>query len=195
MRKKTIMFFALFVLLCPNSFAQVKLGAKAGYLYSSASGDIDMRHYDGYTVGLTSSFPVGPSSNVIGELLFSKRGYNIDKSVVVDDEWKDLKVSFSYIDIPVMFEYKVLPFASILGGGYFGIQASRSLYYSGDKQDDTMMGKKQLFDFGLLAGIRLHYKKLFLEAQYQHGFTAPYKEIGVFKPRSFSVNLGYMFSL
>lgn len=195
MRKITILIFALFVLSCPRLSAQVKLGAKAGYLFSSASGDIDIRHYDGYTVGLTGCIPVGSSSNIIGEVLYSKRGYKMDNSVVVDGEWKDLKVAFSYIDIPVMFEYKVFPFASIVGGGYWGIQAGRSLYYSGEKQSDTMMGKKQLFDFGLLAGVRLHYKDLFMEAQYQHGFTAPYKEIGVFKPRSFCVNLGYMFSL
>ena len=74
-------WFMLGILFSQAMFAQVKLGAKAGYLYSDASGDLDSRHYNGYTVGITSCIPVGSSSNIIGELLFSKRGYAVDNSV------------------------------------------------------------------------------------------------------------------
>lgn len=188
-------WFMLGILFSQAMFAQVKLGAKAGYLYSDASGDLDSHHYNGYTVGITSCIPVGSSSNIIGELLFSKRGYAVDNSVMIDGEWKNLKAAFSYIDMPVMYEYKVFPFASVLGGAYFGVQAGRSLYYSDERQDDNLMGEKQLFDCGLLVGIRLYHKNLFLEAQYQHGLTSPYKNVGAFKSRSFCVNLGYMFPL
>lgn len=176
-----------------ESLSQVRIGAKAGYLNSKI--ELGAHHYGGYSLGATGSIPVGSFSNIIAELLFSKRGYSYDNAVVSEGKLKEIKVVFNYVDLPVMYELKVLPFFTILGGGYIGIQGGRSVYYSGVKQSNGMLGKKQVFDYGLLAGMRFYYRHIFFEGQYQHGLSNPFKDTDVFKSRCFGVNLGFMLPL
>lgn len=69
------------------------------------------------------------------------------------------------------------------------------LYYDDVKQNDALFGEKQIFDFSLVVGIKLKYKNLFAELQYQHGLTSAYRHVDIFKTKAISVNLGYMFNL
>lgn len=55
----------------------------------------------------------------------------------------DVKVNFGYINLPILVEYNVLPFAAIQAGPQFGLQTNRTLYYDDVKQNDALFGESR----------------------------------------------------
>lgn len=100
------------------SYAQISYGVKGGFNYSNI-----------YSTSLKTDFKQGFHAGVYGnvsiivasiqpEILFSKRGYT-------ETNVKD--VDLYYIDVPIMFKLKVLPFVSIDAGPQFSYLLDESL--------------------------------------------------------------------
>lgn len=176
--------------------AQINFGIKAGYLRSKTATEIIDKWHNGFCAGAVLSYDISKEFALRCDLFYSTRGYEendgiVDKNGVI----RDVKANFGYINLPILVEYNVLPFAAIQAGPQFGLQTNRTLYYDDVKQNDALFGEKQIFDFSLVAGIKLKYKNLFAELQYQHGLTSAYRHVDIFKTKAISVNLGYMFNL
>lgn len=195
--KYRIIFFLFATTYSVSSLGQIKLGGKIGYSHTNTAKVIGGRGYDGLIYGLTSSFPIYKSLRVNSDVLLEGRGYVIDKGIydTANLTYKDCKVTFKYIDIPVLLETDVNNFLSIEFGPYIGMQVGRNLFYDNEKQDKDLLGKKQFFDMGFLAGIKGEYKGVFLEILYQYGLSQAFKDVNDFKTKGVCINLGYMFNL
>jgi hypothetical protein len=178
-----------------NLFGQISIGGKIGYLHSNTAKELGTRAYDGINGGIVALYKLSKTISLKGELIYSTRGYEISEGVLDEGILKNVKVKFEYLDIPFFIEYNTSPFLSIYAGPFFGLQIKRKLYYNDLRQDGSVFGEKQIFDSGVILGIKAKIKNLFLETQYQYGFTQSYKNVDAFKTKAFSVNLGYMFNL
>ena len=91
---------------------------------------------------------------------YIKRGYKFHN---VYDPYgsfmKNTKVSFSYLDLPIFLEYRVSDVCFIEGGGYLGCQMDRNLYFEDQKYSERHLGQKEIFDAGLIGGIKLNGKE------------------------------------
>lgn len=178
-----------------NIASQINFGAKAGYLRSKTAKEIIEKWHNSFCVGAVFSYDINKTFALRWDLTYSARGYEENEGIMDESGiLRDIKARFGYINLPILIEYKVLPFTAIQAGPQLGLQTNRTLYYDGIEQDDALFGEKQIFDFSLIAGIKLTLKKLFIEFQYQHGFTSAYRHVDMFKTRAISVNLGYMFN-
>jgi hypothetical protein len=105
---------------------------------------------------------------------------------------KNMKVSFSYLNLPIFLEYKVSDVCFIEGGGYLGCQIDRNVYFNDQKYSEENFGRKEIFDAGLIGGIKLKWQRIFVELQYQHGLTQAFKKVDGFAFKGVSLNLGYV---
>lgn len=191
-----ICFIIIFLFIAVHDVAsQINFGIKAGYLRSKTAKEITDKWHNSFYGGAVFSYDINEMFALRWDLSYSTRGYELNEGIMDGNNiLKDVKARFGYIGVPVLIEYKVLPFASIQAGPQFGLQTDRTLYYDGVKQSDALFGEKQIFDFSLIAGLKLMLKNLFLEIQYQHGFTSAYQHADIFKTKAISVSLGYMFN-
>lgn len=183
----------LFIVYSHSLIGQVKVGAKIGYLSSHTAKDLKTDVSNGVVGGITTSYELNENFCLNGEVLYSTRGYSAKESVLSDNVLKDVKVKFQYIDIPILLEYRISSFFSIEAGPFVGLQLKRELYYNQERMNDNLFGKRQIFDSGVLIGIRGFIDNLFLEAQYQHGFTQAFREVDHFTTTGVSISIGYLF--
>lgn len=101
-----ILFFSIKL-----SFAQVKLGVKAGVnfskvsLSSTTSGKPAVDPKAGIVLGLTADIPVRGDFYLQPTLLYADRGYKLESNYMTDVTNK-FDVSASYLEIPVLVLYK-----------------------------------------------------------------------------------------
>lgn len=179
------------------SLGQIGLGGKIGYSHTHTANAIRGKSYDSFNGGLTSSWKVSNVFHVNGDILFTGRGYEVDNGVYdeVSSTYKDCKVRFKYIDIPILLEYNINHYVSLEIGPYVGVQILRKLYYDNEEQNKNLLGKKQSFDMGLLAGIKGKYKGIFIEVLYQKGMTQAFKDVDGFESKGVCINMGYLINL
>jgi Outer membrane protein beta-barrel domain len=153
-----------------NAQAQ-KIGLKAGGSINSASQKGESQYYlpnnatalglpiqdqkmlPGFNVGFYTSFQKG-NINIQPELLFSRKGY--------EELWRPAYVAKrNYIDLPIMFGFKVKPKLILQAGPQFGLIV--------DKTTNTNLKKIEL---GLGAGALINLsEKVGLSIRFNHGLT------------------------
>lgn len=190
-----VLFVVMMYSVC--LFGQIELGGKIGCHHTNTAKGIGGKSYDSFVFGLTSSWKICSRLSINGDILFSKRGYVVEKGTydAMSKVYKDCKVIFRYVDMPLLLEFNANNYLSLELGPYVGLQASRSLYFDNEKQKESLLGKKQPFDMGVLMGVKGKYKRTFIEVLYQKGFTQSFKDVKGFNSTGVCVNIGYMFNL
>lgn len=187
-----LIVFSLF-LLPYLSYGQISFSGKCCLLGTQISSNSGKEVYIGSGVGIGCSSPLTNTFLLNVEIQYIKRGYKFhDVYDPYGSFMKNTKVSFSYLDLPIFLEYRVSDVCFIEGGGYLGCQMDRNLYFEDQKYSERHLGQKEIFDAGLIGGIKLKWQRIFVELQYQHGLTQAFKKVDGFALRGVSLNLGYV---
>lgn len=135
---KFTLLLTVFVFLITSNLSGQKFGIRAGLNYSnflgpSESGVIeDNRLTNGFHFGFTYSYPIYENLSIRGELMYAQLGnrlkyegeshYRIFTTTGVTNERGnsiiDLKVTNTYLGLPIVFEYKFGKKFEIFAGGY-----------------------------------------------------------------------------
>lgn len=181
---------------------KVDLGLKVGANFAQLDGGT---WSDAYKPGLMGGAFFGISRNKIGgqiEALFSQTKYSVESKLPYASKTGILNptttatsgdVNVSYLTIPVLFQYKVLPFTWLqLGPQYSGV-------VSVNDKDELFTDAKGLFKGGDIAGVAgVQIKlpvKLVISGRYILGFTDN-NNSGVgdaWKNRTIQLSVGYSF--
>lgn len=186
-----LLAFSLF-LLPFLSYGQISFSGKCCLLGTQISSDFREKVYIGSGMGIGCSAPLTNTFLLNVEMLYIKRGYKFHNVYEpYGGSMRNMKVSFSYLDLPIFLEYRVSDVFFIEGGGYLGCQMGRNVYFDDQKYSEGILGQKEIFDAGLTGGIKLKWQRIFVELQYQHGLTQAFKKVDGFAFRGVSLNLGY----
>lgn len=132
--------------------AQVQFGVKAGANLATLVGDDieDVKSKVGFNAGAFVRLPITESFKIQPEVLFSTQGAKSDGG-----EMGDVKLNFSYVNIPVMFQYHTESGFFAETGPQVGFAAKRQMK-AGDVSVDLDEGFKKVdFAWGLGAGYQL----------------------------------------
>ncbi len=189
---RPLIVFSLF-LLPYLSYGQISFSGKCCLLGTQTSSNSREKVYIGSGVGIGCSAPLTNTFLLNAEILYIKRGYKFHNVYEpYGSSMKNMKVSFSYLNLPIFLEYKVSDVCFIEGGGYLGCQMDRNVYFNDQKYSEENFGRKEIFDAGLIGGIKLKWQRIFVELQYQHGLTQAFKKVDGFAFKGVSLNLGYV---
>lgn len=171
--KKVLSLLVLFFIITYSLSAQlsVKLGAKGGYLLSDVStskGATNFDSYTGYHAGPIAEIgKVNSQFSLIVGAIFAKRGL----------ENTSVKVSNSYVDIPVnlKYSYSFSNFwgAYALAGPYASFRLSGDDYIKGSGLPDKWYTKNVTGGLSFGAGFSF-FKMIHLGAEYQYGLFKDY---------------------
>ena len=189
-----ICLLAIQAMACTYTFAQLNVGVKAGWIHSwmNVTSDEYEDDYDNFCGGLAFSYKINESFSVRADLLYSKRGYEVDDGAISDSgKLVDVDVSFDYLNVPIVFEYFPLKYLYLQAGPQIDVQIGRNLYYDNKKMADSLFGKKQWLGAGAVVGVGATYKNLFIELQYYRGFVGAFNESkDNFKAKTLSLSVG-----
>lgn len=153
-----------------SSFAIAQtVGVKAGMNTSTISSD-DSDPKFGFYGGAYVNVPVAKNFSIQPEVLFNNTGAKYH-----DDN--DLKVSLSYISVPVMFQYNALPNLYFEAGPQFSFLVDSKFKYKNVslKANDYIKG----FDFGIGLGAGYYLtKNIGVNLRYVAGLTDVLKNQG-----------------
>lgn len=162
-----------------QSKSDVKFGAKGGINFANLGGDDagDASVYVGFNVGMFVEIPVTDKLIIQPELLYSAQGSKSEGPLVVDGSLYDVKATlkFNYINVPVMFKYKVVEKFSLEAGPYVGFLTAAKIKVEVDgygSETEDIKDIVKLTDFGLALGMNYEFSDvIFANARYQGGLT------------------------
>jgi len=140
MKRFKLVLIVIGLILSVQTFAQVKIGIKAGGNVSNMKFDIDKDFGDepetkakmGIHLGLITDIPLLENTlSLQPALLYSNKGYSFDMKKMLDDEFDDygvdmddyegyVRVNYNYIELPINLVYKNSGF-QVSAGPYFAI--------------------------------------------------------------------------
>src|ERR1700722_9656463 len=117
-----------------------------------------------YDLGFSASFELVPNVRFRSGILYDTR--NVDYAVTGVGT---VNINFSYIDIPVDFQYNFTPMFGIYGGMIAGIKASDSVNYPSGVTNSLSPNMKSLYPL-LNAGVNLLFNDEFgFDVYYESG--------------------------
>lgn len=140
MRKFKLLVILVGLIFSVQTFAQVKIGVKAGGNLNNMKFDIDSDFGDepetkakiGFHLGLITDITLVENTlSLQPSLLYKNKGYSLDMEVMLDDEFDDLgidmddyegyvRLNYNYIELPINLVYKNSGF-QVSAGPYFAI--------------------------------------------------------------------------
>lgn len=108
--------------------AGIKVGANLSNVWDSEGEDFDADAKLGFAGGLFVSIPIGRYIGVQPEVMFSQKGFQATGTLLGTNY--SYKKTTSYIDVPLLFQIKPLPFLTILGGPQFSFRVSEKNEYT-----------------------------------------------------------------
>jgi hypothetical protein len=168
--KIKIPLLAALLVLAQISFAQFSIGVKGGANITKIDGrsfSDEFKygyHLGGFaTIGLGGRFAIQPE--VLLNQVQSKTGteFNDLYQPVIDG---NENIKLNYLSIPLLLNYKVLPFLSLQAGPQFGILL--------DQDKNLLQNGKEAFDkgdFSMLGGAQINLGKLRLNGRYVVGLN------------------------
>ena len=174
--------FLIIIAVC--GFSQVRaqnFGVKAGYNYSTLSGETSsistIEGLSGFYIGGLVELPISNMLSIQPELIFSRQGVALRQGLEksgIRIEINNADIRLDYLNIPVMAKVNLGPLF-LQGGVQFGFLVSKpkvnrltntSLFPLLDKDSYNS------FDFGVGAGLGFNLnRRLFVEARYTHSLT------------------------
>jgi hypothetical protein len=218
MSKLRVLLFIIFGLIpILESFAQT-FEIKAGVNLSTMLSKDDRSTYSGdYTLtprllfGVTSEIPINQLFSIESGLLFSSKGYKLEKDYALYPTSEPVPVYaksvLNYFEIPVSIKFSHsilgLPLYGVLGPyAAIGINGKNIIdIYSGGKSERTVYknhfdsnGLWKRLDYGLQAGAGIQFGKYVFGLNYSYGLAnisrhSPHVE----KNRIIGLTLGYKF--
>jgi hypothetical protein len=202
--KKIILSVVALVSVSLLSQAQFKLGVKAGANQDNQRVNVKegsifgSDNRKGYHAGLVGELDLGGNFYLQPQLLFSRKGSTLLSSTGA----QDIKVSMSYVELPVNLLYKIdLPFGKVFGGAGAAFSyavggkeqqgdVTKKLYGGGVKN-----WKREDVSLTFTAGLEFN-NGFFASVNSQKGLMDIYKgnEVSV-KNKSMSVSVGYLIDL
>ena len=176
---------AFLIIIAVCGFSQVRaqnFGVKAGYNYSTLSGETSsistIEGLSGFYIGGLVELPISDVLSIQPELIFSRQGVAWRQEIKgfgmkVDINNADLRLD--YLNIPVMAKVNLGPLF-LLGGVQFGFLVSKPEIGShiANVRIGTLLDKNSYnsFDFGVGAGLGVNLNhRFFVEARYTHSLT------------------------
>ena len=174
MKKLLLVSFAVFGFVLTSQAQDFKFGVKGGLNLSninfdSSFGDPDSR--TGYHIGFVGQLSLAGMFALQPEVLYSAQGV------------KDLDID--YLNIPILFKYKVAKVLSFEAGPQFGIVVNDDLKDSGISSDLIKNS-----DISAAVGAGVEVSKFFAQIRYNFGFTDVLENIDS-KNGNFQVSVGY----
>ncbi|MCK7591444.1 PorT family protein [Subsaxibacter sp. CAU 1640] len=204
-----------------GSAQNVTWGVKAGANLSNLNTDLDSEKYLlGFHVGGLAEIPLGAKFSIQPELLYSLEGAKLEDEFSFEDEGitygLDFKeeVKLSYLQLPVMFKYRMTDKFSFEAGPQVGYllnaksEYDSTLRVGGDTFSDS--GSEKIKDqvksiaFGVNFGLGYQFtNNMFIQGRYHLGLSdlddtdsnleEDDVDRGSVKNRSFQVSIGYRF--
>ena len=168
MKSKILTLAIAFGLLSSSSFAQFKLGIKGGANIHKLQGQSFKDNFSfGYHLGGFAEIGLSNKFSVQPEVLFSQ--VNIDTSNQFSDVYNFdniSKVKLSYLQIPLLLNYKANEFVTLQAGPQYSILM--------DSDNTLVQNGKDAFkkgDFSLLGGLQLNIAKIKIYGRYAVGLN------------------------
>ena len=192
--KKIVLLVMLSIFTIASVSAQDKpsFGFKAGLNFVSF--DVDQGDLDGSTgfhAGIALHIPFVKKYGLQAEALYS----------VENGEFESGDIDLSYINIPVLFTYKIIPGLRAQLGPQFKVNVKSDVSYDGSNLDaDLESQEKALEDdvnnlnFDAVAGLEYKFPVIgiFVQARYNLGLTKAI-DFNDIKSNSFQLSAGYRF--
>jgi opacity protein-like surface antigen len=199
---KKIILSAIAVMTFAFTNAQeIKFGVKGGINLATLTGDVDdISSKVGFHVGGFAEFKLSEKFAIQPELLFSTQGAKFKESG--DDFSSEDKLNLSYINLPVMVKFYVVPKFSVEAGPQIGFLVSAKEKYEvktdGEKTSSSEDAKDyyKSIDFGVNFGAGYDFtKNISAGLRYNLGLSniAKYGDDSKVKNSVFSLSVGYKF--
>jgi hypothetical protein len=170
MKRNAFILSALLVITSLATRAQgFHLGIKAGANLFKVDGQSFSSQYKfGYSVGAFSQLNFTSSWGIQPELLFNQTNYRTgtEFSSIYPNGVGDVKGKLNYLTIPVLLNFRPIPFLSILAGPQFGILLNQDKSLVANGKDAFKKG-----DFSLVGGAQLNLASLMVGARYVVGLN------------------------
>jgi len=169
---KKLLFVAVTIFVLNSIQAQgIKLGVKVGANLTDMSGVSFKDGYKfGYHAGFFSELMLTKKFGIQPEILFSETNLRVGDSlgslyngISITDI---AKVKLQYISIPILLDYKPIPFLTLQAGPQFGILMNQTKPLSANAKDAFKKG-----DLSLLLGAQLNVFKFRIYARYAVGLS------------------------
>jgi hypothetical protein len=169
---KKLLFLAFSSLLLNSIQAQgIKLGVKVGANLSDVSGvNFKDGFKFGYHAGFFSELMLTKKFGIQPEILFNETNLRVGDSlgslyngISITDI---AKVKLQYISIPILLDYKPIPFLTLQAGPQFGILMNQTKPLSANAKEAFKKG-----DLSLLLGAQLNVFKFRVYARYAVGLA------------------------
>ncbi|WP_373513362.1 porin family protein [Persicitalea sp.] len=215
----TANLYIVLLMLGFDSYAQVRLGVKAGVNASNVvfeSKSIEFDPLPGYQVGLQADIILSPKFSIQPALLYVTKGFSSElefrnaQGTLTGNFWGSFRPN--YLELPVLFLYKVKvgnsckffgglgPYAAAGIGGksnfHLATGSSRKILF-GPKNNRSPDAYNRM-DYGIAAAVGVEIRKISLTVNYDHGLTevGPNSSIvgaGAYYNRSLALSAGYWF--
>jgi len=190
MKFKLFMLTSFTIFACKTVFAQeIKLGAKVGGNYSTLKSDLDGEDYKlGFHVGGLAEFKFNEKFSIQPELLYSMEGAKTDGSYKFVDEGVSYNVNYkedielAYLQLPIMFRYKLVDKLSLEVGPQIGYLLSAKTDYEiklkAEGETFTETGSEKIkdqlksVDYGVNFGLGYEFgNNMFVQGRYHLGIA------------------------
>ena len=174
--------------------AQVKFGVKAGYNLATltTSGDasgMGISSKSDFSGGLFASVPLFSSCTLQPEVLYSGQGAEGKDGII------DVKLNYSYLNVPVLFKYQHASGLFAETGPQVGFLLSAKLKEAGQTSDAKDGTESVDFSWAFGVGYMISKINLGIDARYNLGLTDINKDAtnGSIKNSVFQFGLFYQF--
>ena len=124
----------------------------------------------GFTVGTYLRLPLSPLFSIQPEILYTQKGakgtFTLAGSGIISQ-----RVVLEYIEIPVLFKYKIFPFFAIYGGPYVGLSTSSKATNTTSNTTTDISQSIENSDWGAVIGGSFQIFRLVLDLRYSLGLT------------------------
>lgn len=193
---KKMILMAAIMLSSVSAFAQNEVGQltlqpKAGINFANLTGD-GTKGKVGFVGGLEAEYGVAKNFSLSLGAMYSMEGARLEKIGDVKH-----KYNFSYLNVPVLAQYYIVPGLAIKAGAQFGFRmsAKEKLTNDGNSIEANIKDDVKGFNFAIPVGISYEYKNVVLDGRYIFGATKNFKNVEKNKTSLFQITLGYKFAL
>ncbi|KUJ61822.1 hypothetical protein AR687_11440 [Flavobacteriaceae bacterium CRH] len=162
MRKNILSLVTLLLFGVANA-QDVKIGMKGGLNLSSWSGDtegINLKARFGINIGALAQIKLSDNFDIQPEVFYSTQGTKFKNVQVNVNDWNykgDIKLNFSYINVPVLFKYSADDKSFFEAGPQIGFltsaKASAKLTQYSPTIDQDVKKMFQSVEFGFVVGV------------------------------------------
>ncbi|RAU84037.1 porin family protein [Pontibacter arcticus] len=141
----------------PNAGIGIKGGVNFSNIRGSDTGNLgNTSGHTNFHAGVFAQFPIGDHFSVQPEVLYSRKGYELNDAIF----------RFDYLELPVLAAYNITNHISVHAGPQVGIMLSAK-----EEGKEVDLEPYNTFDYGVAAGIEGHFSRYRIGARYNLHFA------------------------